>query len=363
MYKGITTKTMKDGSKAIMVRFKYLGKTYPVKNFTKLFNSKTEKQAFDKLQEVKSLIRENKNPFNPQGVSLNDHFYRRYELKVKSGKWKVNTTAKIYKTYYESVIKKRIGHKKLHKITYQDLTSILDSISHTKGMYRNRLKLVLNPIFKEALKMGEVFKNPVNDIESEKISKKQKITLRASDDNLTIAKKLYQAIGEYEPQYKKQRGELNIFLYLVLLSAHRYGELIQLTKEDVYLDKKMIISPEHITKTKEDYQFPIPSECINYIKSIKTGLLFPNLKYSAIYGVFQRLVQKANIGLYRGKKLTVHDVRALMLNCMIKECNVDSRLADFCLDHKQTGVIEHYLDYEYEDKRKAYNKYWRKVRN
>ncbi|MCK5111670.1 MAG: tyrosine-type recombinase/integrase [Arcobacteraceae bacterium] len=360
-YKGISKKKLKDGSDAIMVRFKYLGKIYPIKNFTKLFSCSTEKQAFDKLQEVKLSIRNNHDPFNPQGKRLNDYFYKRYDENIANGVWKKNTTAKQSKNYYETVIKKPLGHKKLNKITYSNLSDILKSLSHTKGMYRNNLKRILNPIFREAIKRGELDKNIIELIETEKVDKMQKLTLRAIDNNLVIVKKLYNAIGEYEAQYNYLKGEINIFLYLILLSAHRYGELIQLTKEDVYIDRDLIISPANITKTKEDYHFPIPTECLEYIKSVKSGLLFPSLKYSAIYGIFQRLVVNAGIKLYKGKKLTVHDTRSLMLNIMIRHCKVDSMLADTCLDHKQSGVVEHYLDFTFKDKKKAFKKYWKKV--
>jgi len=78
--------------------------------------------------------------------------------------------------------------------------------------------------------------------------------------------------------------------------------------------------------------------------------------------IFQRIVKNANIQLLKEKKLTIHDTRSLMLNIMI-ENGIDSRLADSCLDHKQSGVIEHYLDYSYEEKVKAYKKYWKKVRS
>ncbi len=62
-YIGITTKVSKNGLKSIFARFKHNSKTYPIKNFTKLFGCKTEKQAFDKLQEVKLLISQGKDPF------------------------------------------------------------------------------------------------------------------------------------------------------------------------------------------------------------------------------------------------------------------------------------------------------------
>ncbi|MEA2050635.1 MAG: hypothetical protein U9O56_07890 [Campylobacterota bacterium] len=54
--KGITTKTMKDGSKAIMVRFKYQGRAYPVKNFTKLYGIKTQKEAEKNYLRLKSSL-------------------------------------------------------------------------------------------------------------------------------------------------------------------------------------------------------------------------------------------------------------------------------------------------------------------
>ncbi|MEA2017761.1 MAG: hypothetical protein U9N59_04875, partial [Campylobacterota bacterium] len=38
------------------------------------------------------------------------------------------------------------------------------------------------------------------------------------------------------------------------------------------------------------------------------------------------------------------------------------RLADYCLDHKPQGTIKHYLEFTYEDKVKAYHKYWNFIR-
>jgi len=49
----ITSKILKNATKNFYVRFMFQGKQYPVKNFTKLFGCKTEKQTFDKLQEIK----------------------------------------------------------------------------------------------------------------------------------------------------------------------------------------------------------------------------------------------------------------------------------------------------------------------
>lgn len=360
-YKGIEKRILKDGSENFYVRFKYLGKTYPIKNFTKLFNCTSEKETYEKLQEVKVLIRTNKDPFSILGDSLNDYFYSHIAEKVKSGDWR-DTTLTNHKVYYERLIKKPIGHKKLDKITYANLKDILKTILHTKGMYQNRLKKTLNPIFKEAMKSGVIYENVVDMLETKRVDKKEKLTFRVIDDTLTIAKKIYHSIKDYKGQYKHQREQIQIFFYLFILTSHRYGELLQLTKEDIYLNRNMIVSPSNITKSKQDYHFPIPIECLEYIKSVDSGLLFPDLNHGAIYGIFQRLVKSAGVELYKNKKITAHDTRNIMLNVMIRECKIDSMLADYCLEYKQSGVIEHYLDFNYEDKRVAFYKYWELVR-
>ena len=86
-YPGITTKIDKNNNIQILVRFKHLSTTYPVKNFTKLFGCKTQKQAFDKLQEIKILITKGQNPFNPMGNKLDEIFKRKIENKRLSQEW------------------------------------------------------------------------------------------------------------------------------------------------------------------------------------------------------------------------------------------------------------------------------------
>lgn len=40
----------------------------------------------------------------------------------------------------------------------------------------------------------------------------------------------------------------------------------------------------------------------------------------------------------------------------------DSRLVDFCLEHKQNDVIDHYLDLSYKSKVKVFKEYWSLIR-
>ena len=155
-YPGITTKTMANGSSSIMVSFKYQSQRYPTKNFTKLFGSKTEKQAFDKLQEVKLLISQNKNPFIATATSLNDIFDARLKQKVANGDW-TNSTPTNYSYFYNAYIRKSIGHKKIEKITYNDLLKIQNSMTNVSNSTKNTLKMILRPIFIEQIKHSRYY--------------------------------------------------------------------------------------------------------------------------------------------------------------------------------------------------------------
>ena len=360
-YKGISTKIMTDGSKAIMVRFKYQNKTYPVKNFTKLYGCKTETQADKKLDEIKVLISQGKNPLTSSPITLNDFWYERFQEKVDSGEW-TNNTPRNYKYFYEAHIKNSIGHLKLDKITYDDLKKVLRKIANRQPGTKNTLKRLLRPLFAEALKSGIIQENVVIKIDTFQESSDRSIEHRTSEDELSIIRELYNAIPNYKVLSKQQDPEIKMFLYMVVLTAHRMGEIMKLRKEDVVMKENKIISPPNITKTKEPYHFPIPDECREYFESVEDGLLFPTLKRGSTYAIFQRLLKLTSIKFYKNKTLSPHDTRRLMLMVMIRDCKVDSMLADSCLSHKQSGVINHYLNFSYKDKVEAYDKFWKLIR-
>lgn len=360
-YQGISTKKLKNGSTAIMVRFKYHSTIYPVKNFTKLFGCKTQKSANNKLNQVKALISDGVDPFSNTPYTLNDIWYERLEIKKKAGDWK-QITIENYSYYYEAHIKKVLGQKKLNKITYEDLEKVLNNIADRQGGTKNTLKKLLYPIFEDAIKKGHLNENITKKLNTHKSGNDKNIGLRTNEEGLSIVRKLYNAIPNYKVHCKAQEQEFKTFLYMVVMTAHRIGEIMQLKKEDVILEEKKIISPPSITKTKEYYHFPIPKECLEYIKNIESGLLFPTIKRGSLYAIFQRLLKLTDIKFYEGKTLSMHDMRRLMLTVMISNCKIDSRLADSCLSHKQTGTIRHYLSFTFKDIKKSYKKYWKKTR-
>ncbi|RXJ87476.1 tyrosine-type recombinase/integrase [Arcobacter sp. CECT 8985] len=362
-YKGISEKTLKNGTKAIYVRFKYLGKIYPVKNFTKLFGCTSKSQAYEKLKEVRISLSKGIDPFNTQGNKLNDYFYKRLDSKNRSGEWKENTINQ-YRDFYEKHIKKPIGHLKLDKIKYEHLEKILDEIIHTKGSYRNRVSRILSPLFQESIKRGEIINNPCDFIDFVEVKEKEKLSKRVFDDRLTIARTLYKAFKEHKARYSIHKDEINVFFLMVLLTGHRYGEILQLKRENCYLEENLIISPEEITKTKKEYEFPLPKECREWIATkSKKELLFPNINYDSVYYQFQNILKTTNLKIRENKKFSPHDLRSIMLNVMRKDCKIDTLLADYCLEHKIPSTLKHYIDFDYDDKKKAFKKYWKKIRN
>ena len=259
--RGITEKKMKNGNNAIMVRFKFDGTTYPVKNFTKLFGCENRTQAKHKLNECKVMLSKGEDPFITTPTTLTEIWEQRVKNKRASGEWNELTISN-YNYFYYRHIDKVIGKKKLHRISYSNLELIHKNMAEQQGGTKNRLQKLLYPIFDDGIKQGLVNKNVALDLKKHKIGKLKKIKDKTASSHLIIAKALYKAIPLYQVHCKDQDLEIKTYLYMVVLTAHRIGELLQLRKENVITKENKIISPPEITKTSEEYHFPIPNECL-----------------------------------------------------------------------------------------------------
>ena len=232
----ITKKILKNGSTNYYVRFMYQGREYLVKNFTKLYGCKTEKKTFEKLQEIKMLIAEGKDPFITTGETLNDIFDERLKQKVANGDW-THSTPTNYTYFYNAYIRKSIGHKKIKKITYADLLKIHKNMTNVANSTKNTLKMILRAIFTEQIKLGNIHENHIDKLETYNMPVKESLELRTDEKHLDIVRKLYHAIPLYKTKSDKQLVEIHTFLYLVLLTSHRFGELLKLDKENCYIEK------------------------------------------------------------------------------------------------------------------------------
>lgn len=363
-FDGITEKVMNDGTKAIMVRYKVGGKSYPVRNFTKYFNCKTKTQAKKKLAEVKTLIRQGDDPFGGIRITLDDVWKHWVERKKKLYKNKEEAgwsppTVRDYESFYKNYLKKDLGHKKIDKITFANLVELQDNFPDNVGaVTKNKVKRVLSPIFDHYIKLERLKKNVAKQLDrvSEKVDKK--LENRVKTNSLNILKKLYEAIPYLVTKKKNQQKEVQMFMYLLILTAHRRGELDQLKVEHLDFENNKIVAPADITKSDEVYHYPIPSECLDYFKGIKSGSLFPTFSYKSHFEMFQRLIRLTDIEFFEGCNLTPHDTRRLMLSVMISKCKIDSVIADECLNHKQQTTMKHYVSIEYKYIEEAYQKYW-----
>lgn len=370
MAKGIQRIIDKKGNPQIMVRFKHLSKTYPVKNFTKLFGITSIPKAETKLSSIKNDLSEGKNPFVQRNdLTLDEIFKSKIERKRKDTSkdgWSEFTISN-YELFYEKVMKKELGNKYLKQITYSDLKSILESEKViVKGIvWKNRLKQILNPIFDDALKLKQVNENPCDKIGNFEANESDDIyDVIVNEDLLFVINELYKAVPFYPTKTKSQAPQVHAYLYLLILTSRRIGEPLKLIGEDIDIDEMKIISPKEINKTGFASEYPIPKECLEYFKTIKDNeLVFPNIKRASVYLMFQRLLSFTKIKTRRNKNLSPHDLRSLMVNTMIKKAKIDSLLADSTLDHVIKGTKKHYVKFKYSDRKEAFKTYWQYVRN
>ncbi|MGJ0357333.1 tyrosine-type recombinase/integrase [Aliarcobacter butzleri] len=368
-YPGIYTKE-KNGITCYYARFRFRNKLYPFINLTYIYRVRKPSEAFLKLQAIKDELRNGINSFSKKHDTTEPTIAKLWTKFIEKKKSEsAISTIKEYTKFYNKWLKKPLENKKVSEITEYDLESILNKtdpktnkgLKFGSGGYKGNLKKILSPFFKDALKKRYIKENILEDssFKFKRIKKKNKISDRTNIRHLEIAKMLYKTIHIYKVGSSKRSLETQAFLYLFLMTGHRYGELLKLTKENLILDEKKVKATSEITKTKITIYYPIPEECMDYFNTIQDGKLFKNIKYGAVYGIFQRLKNQSNIDF----KLTAHEIRNLLLNSMIK-LGIDSAIANrACLDHGIDEVLEAYMDLDYEEKLKAYNKYWGALRN
>jgi integrase len=365
MYKGISKKIMKDRSTHIMVRFKHNGITYPVKNFTKLFGCKTEKEASEKLGDVKAQLSKNQDPFVRTPNNLNELYEEMSAKLTKNLTWSESSN-KTNTSFYNKYIRKTIGLKRLEKITYEDLTKILDGFTVNQISMKKRFNSILRPIFKEQKKMGNLFKNVMEEIETVSgESIKVNLDQRINTDYQEVLRRFYFSVQHFETVKSKNKERFQMYLYMLVLTAHRVGELSKLRKEHCDLQNRKIIAPASITKTRRDYHYPIPDEVYDFIQNHPGGLLFglsENSRSSATR-LFKLFSEFIGVEVLEGHNFTSHDMRKLLMTVMVSKCGIDSALADYTLEHKQQGMKKHYINFTYQDKVNAYKKYWTYLRN
>lgn len=346
-----------DGSKHYMVRFRYLNKNYPIKNFTKMYGCITLTQTQNKLNEIKYQLSLGSNPFEKvQSETINKYF----EIYLNS--FKNEKTKYVNITFYNKHIKPIIGEKQINAVTLTDLNIILNGTLKDKSdRTKKTLKNIMNPIFDKAIRNQKIKFNLTKDINFKKPKPKIELTSRVSEDLIVIAQKLYSQIISMNDL------ELKIIFLFSLMTVRRRSEILRLCWNDI-VDNKVFV-PENITKTNVVDEFPLSEIIINLLQSFKneksqpTDLLF-TIKEDKVTRQFNDIVKSSNIQIVKNQKFTLHDCRNLFQSIMILKSG-NALLVDRCISHNQNSksILNVYLSFAYEDRKKVFEEYWTVLEN
>ena len=153
---------------------------------------------------------------------------------------------------YEHQIKPKFGKRKLAEITTEDIQKFINDhasgINGEKALAKSglgRIKDLLNPCFKRAVKDGLILKNPCEDV------------IIPKESNIKVKTREQFALSEEEIEIFKQAALLKcqkdglvrhrdaVVLVIMIATGLRIGEALALQWEDVHLDEGYI----HIHRT------------------------------------------------------------------------------------------------------------------
>ena len=353
-----------EGQKNYIANFSHLGKRYGDRNLTKLFGSKTALQAFNKLNEIKVAIASGQNPFVTSSLKIND-LISKYFAQLKSRK--SNSQYVAINTYvYEKHIQPIIGHLFIEKVTIEHINKII-ALMQSQGMSSasiRKIKTILNPIFHEAYLQEDIKRN-ILDLanfgkkgSSFKLqSDKEQLTHRVGEPVEEVAKKLYHAAMQVENLNYRAAFLLSI------MCARRIGEIRQLNYEDIDFTHHVIKARKETTKTNVQEHYPLPVEVKEalHVDTKKTGRIFTFWDTTFHDNYKKNVVNKSNIKIVQGEKITSHDNRTLFLS--IGRRKFPYELVDKALSHKQGTIAEIYTVYEENELTKVYDAYWEILRS
>ncbi len=126
-----------------------------------------------------------------------------------------------------------IANVKIQKVTYSLIQDFLNTLTDLSNSYIQKIIIMLNQIFKEAIKRNYIYKNPMTNI-IKPISKNKNKPVKAL------------SIEEQKELLKIIEGHKFEDIYTIeMFSGMRCGEILALTPEDIDLKNNII----HITKT------------------------------------------------------------------------------------------------------------------
>ena len=218
------------------------------------------------------------------------------------------TTLKDYQNYFfAKYLIPRWGKIKLDAIGKREIEVFHSSLSKTPRM-ANRLVVLLNSVFNQAIEWEILIKNPAKGIKKFTEHKRERYLSE------TEIQKLFETL-ESEP------SKINVAaVKLILLTGSRKGEVLSARWQDFDLENGIWSKPAFLTKQNKSSVIPLNQEALQTIKGIerKADCLFYNEETKSHIKDLKRfwkgVCQKAGI-----KEARIHDLRHTFASVLINK--------------------------------------------
>jgi len=307
----------------------------------------TLKQARQKKDELKVLIQkygflEAKNKFKGNSIKQKEYF------EDIANEWIENYTAD------EKTLKNTIGRLnnyifpyfkgyKIKEIKHIHLSNFFKQFKD-KQPTADKIKIILNHIFKFALNSGYIEYNPVSDIDlSSILPKREKQHFKPAKNNYIL--KLYFKGIENTTKNPVTKLCLKFIFYTTL----RQGTARVLKWEYIDLENEIIKIPAEVTKMKRDFDLPITPQIKSLLKELyeytgySTYLFTTNHKIPLSETSLKNLKTAIEKIYNISDKMDIHGIRHTFSTWAREhkdQHNIQEDLViEFSLEHKDTNTI------------------------
>lgn len=241
---------------------------------------------------------------------------------------------------YQKHFKDDLGLKNVSEINFIDIQRFCNDLIKRDYKIKTVKNILakLKVIFKLALKLEIINKNPCDFIELPKFDNK-----RYFDYSVSIQKKFIKAISE-----NKEPGA-DIFFFL--LHGRRKNEVLSLKFSDINFKTRTYTIPFKINKAKRDMVYKMSDElynrlCRRYIEAKKqnklNGYVFVNPmtndKYQDLRRSWNSLLKRNNL-----PRIRLHDIRHLIGTYSINYLKIPIEQVSFTLGHTNIITTQKYI--------------------
>ena len=241
---------------------------------------------------------------------------------------------------YQKHFKDDLGLKNVNEINFLDIQRFCNELIKRDYKIKTVKNILakLKVIFKLALKLEIINKNPCDFIELPKFDNK-----RYFDYSVAIQKKFIKAISE------NKEPSADIFFFL--LHGRRKNEVLSLKFSDINFKTRTYTIPFKINKAKRDMVYKMSDDLYNrlyrrYIEAKKrnklNGYVFVNPmtndKYQDLRKSWNSLLKRNNL-----PRIRLHDIRHLIGTYSINYLKIPIEQVSFTLGHTNIITTQKYI--------------------